>query len=71
VDKKLCVENIIIKNNGTNIGVKDMTHKINNSYSVTNKTFLGKLKKKISFFRGNFTYIVFLLNQLKLKKFFK
>ena len=71
VDKKLCVENIVVKNTGINIDVQDMTHKINNLHSVINKTFFGKLKSKISFFKGNFTYIIFLLNQLKLKKFFK
>jgi uncharacterized protein YutD len=67
----LCVENIVVKNSGINIDVQDMTHKINNMHSAINKTFFGKLKSKISFFKGNFTYIVFLLNQLKLKKFFK
>jgi hypothetical protein len=71
INKKLCLENIVLKNSGINIDVQDMTHKISNSYSLNNKTFLGRLKSKIKFFKGNFVYLIFLVNQLKLKRFFK
>lgn len=64
INRKFCLENIEICNNKINLNLEEYRSKLEK------KSFFYKIKK-IFKFRTNFTYIVFLINSIKLKKFFK
>ena len=60
----MCKENILISNKGESINPKELRSELDKN------SILFKVKK---FFKtkSNFTYLVFLINSFKLKKFFK
>ena len=64
INRKMCKENILISNKGESINPKELRSELDKN------SILFKVKK---FFKtkSNFTYLVFLINSFKLKKFFK
>ena len=64
INRKLCKQNSFISNSKKTTSPKEFRN------TLDKKTFLFKLKKIFNL-KNNFTYIVFLLNSLKIKKFFK
>jgi hypothetical protein len=71
INKELCdKKNAAISNNGIDISSKDLTHIHDTNIPGSNK-FILKIKKFFKFFRGNFQYLVFKLNEIELKKYFK
>jgi hypothetical protein len=71
INKKLCDnKNEVIYNKGIDIFSKDLTHVQDVNVPGGNKIVL-KLKKFFKFFKGNFQYLVFKINEIDLKKYFK
>lgn len=70
INKKLCKKNEVIKNKGIDISVRDMAHAQEHNVPGSN-FFIVKLKNFFKFFKGNLTFLVFLLNTFSLKKYFK
>jgi hypothetical protein len=71
INKKLCDhKNEVIYNKGIDIFSKDLTHVQDFNVPGGNKIVL-KLKKFFKFFKGNFQYLVFKINEIDLKKYFK
>lgn len=64
VNKNLCKQNEFISNNKKTTSPKEFRNKLDE------RTFLFKLKKIFNL-KNNFTYPIFLINSLKIKKFFK
>jgi len=71
INQKMCLTNKVVQNNGKNINAEDMTHQISNQNIYNTDSLLVRIKNKFKFLKMNFTYLVFLINQKKLKKFFK
>ena len=71
INQEMCLKNQVVQNSGKNIHARDMTHQIFSQKSIDNDNFLVRLKKRFKFIKMNFTYLIFLINQKKLKKFFK
>jgi hypothetical protein len=70
INRKLSKKNEVIKNKGTDISVRDMAHAQDNSVPGSNY-FIVRLKNFFKFFKGNLTFLVFLLNSFSLRKYFK
>lgn len=71
INQKMCLTNKVVQNNGKNINAEDMTHQISSQNIYNTDSLLVRIKNKFKFLKMNFTYLVFLINQKKLKKFFK
>jgi hypothetical protein len=71
INKELCkIKNEVLYNKGFNILSKDLTHVHNDNIPGSNSLIL-KLKRIHKSFRGNFKYLVFIINVFILKKYFK
>ena len=71
INKNLCdKKNEVIYNKGIDIFSKDLTHVQDVNIPERNKIVL-KVKRFFKFFKENFQYLVFKINEIDLKKYFK